>query len=285
MNGSITADEYRRSVWTPALSSILSIEEVKANWQFSLTAFDELLPLKNPWASLSSEAITKLNQITVLLQAGQPIQYIAGKAPFLNFWLKVSQDTLIPRPETEELVMHIGKRMSPSTVKRILDIGTGSGCIAIGLQHQFQQAEVWALEASEKAMAMAQINFKEHAPEVKLIWNNVLEDELPTGPFEVIVSNPPYIPWREFDSLDRRVTDFEPHLALFTPNDDPLIFYRVIVEAAKGRLNPNGVLAFETHFQYAEMVRNLVEEAGFFADLKADMQGLPRMVFASHRPF
>ncbi len=285
MNGSITADEYRRSVWTPALSSILSIEEVKANWQFSLTAFDELLPLKNPWASLSSEAITKLNQITVLLQAGQPIQYIAGKAPFLNFWLKVSQDTLIPRPETEELVMHIGKRMSPSTVKRILDIGTGSGCIAIGLQHQFQQAEVWALEASEKAMAMAQINFNEHAPEVKLIWNNVLEDELPTGPFEVIVSNPPYIPWKEFDSLDKRVTDFEPHLALFTPNDDPLIFYRVIVEAAKGRLNPNGVLAFETHFQYAEMVRNLVEEAGFFADLKADMQGLPRMVFASHRPF
>lgn len=285
MNGSITADEYRRSVWTPALSSILSIEEVKANWQFSLTAFDELLPLKNPWASLSSEAITKLNQITVLLQAGQPIQYIAGKAPFLNFWLKVSQDTLIPRPETEELVMHIGKRMSPSTVKRILDIGTGSGCIAIGLQHQFQQAEVWALEASEKAMAMAQINFNEHAPEVKLIWNNVLEDELPTGPFEVIVSNPPYIPWKEFDSLDKRVTDFEPHLALFTPNDDPLIFYRVIVEAAKGRLNPNGVLAFETHFQYAEMVRNLVEEAGFFADLETDMQGLPRMVFASQTPF
>lgn len=285
MNGSITADEYRRTVWTPALSSFLSQEEVKANWQYSLTAFDELLPLKNPWATLTQEAITKLNQIISLLQVGQPIQYIAGKAPFLNFWLKVSQDTLIPRPETEELVIQIGKRMTPSTVKRILDIGTGSGCIAIGLQQQFQQAEVWALEASEKAMTMAQVNFNEHAPGVKLMSINVLEDELPTGPFEVIVSNPPYIPWKEFDSLDKRVTDFEPHLALFTPNDDPLIFYRVIVEAAKGRLNPNGVLAFETHFQYAEMVRNLVEEAGFFADLKADMQGLPRMVFASHRPF
>lgn len=281
MNGSFTADEYRRTVWTPALSAYLSPQELSANWKFSISAFEVLLPLSNPFKRLSEIEYRQLGWIIEELKTGKPIQYIAEKAPFLHYWLKVNSCTLIPRPETEELVELIGKKMSGLSVNRIVDVGTGSGCIAIGLQDQFKEAEVFAVDVAEDTLEVAKMNFASFAPKIQPIRNNVLLDEFPAGYFDVIVSNPPYIPVNELELLDKRVADHEPHQALFTPDEDPLLFYRIITDQAKMHLSNNGILAFETHFQYAEEVRKLVADKGFKAELYHDMQGLPRMIIAA----
>lgn len=278
MNGSLTADDFRRLIWLPSLKAFLSKEEAQANWKFCLSAFSDLSSMNQPWSTPSAKQIALLNNIIEDLKQGNPVQYIAGKAPFLEFWLNVSPAVLIPRPETEELVLLVTQRMKGRQVAKILDLGTGSGCIAIGLKSRFPESTVIAADVSVDALKVAKENFDLLHLDITPFHLDVLGDSFPKEQFDLIVSNPPYIPISESTTLDSKVVDYEPELALFTPDNDPLLFYNIIAQKAKTRLSSHGMIAFETHFRYADSVLNLLQSLGYESELFSDMQGLPRIV-------
>ncbi len=254
--------------------------EAKACWRFVLEAFSNLNSLQNPWAVINEAQLQKLKALQDELLTGKPVQYLAEKAPFMHFWLKVTQAVLIPRPETEELVVLIKNLLIPEKVRSILDLGTGSGCIALGLHHYYKNAGITAVDASSEALMVARENFSTYAPEVKVLLLDLLTMEIPDEEFDIIVSNPPYIPLNERTTLSPRVSENEPSMALFVPNNDPLLFYRIIGSQAVKRLSSHGILAFETHFHYAEKVKSMLINLGFEAQVEKDMQGLQRMVWA-----
>jgi len=198
----------------------------------------------------SESELLKFFRVIRKLKQHMPIQYILGNTEFFGLRLKVNEHVLIPRPETEELVEWVLEEYkSQSTMLNILDIGTGSGCIAIALKKKMQKAEVYALDISEKALALAKENAKENKADIHFIHANILEPEafrhsiIPT--FQVIISNPPYITESEKEMMHKNVLDHEPHLALFVPENDPLLFYRRILSFAERNLSPGGTIFFE----------------------------------------
>lgn len=222
--------------------------------------------------------------IIARLNEGEPIQYITGKAPFMSLNLSVDKQTLIPRPETEELVDWMATAILDSgvTQPRILDIGTGSGCIALGLKHLIPHAEVHALDCSEEALKVAKRNSEETSLEVEfhftdiLIWR-MLYPALP--PFDFIVSNPPYVLESDAAEMSKNVLDYEPELALFVEDDDPLLFYEKIVDFAGIHLNKDGGLYFEIHEKKGGDVLALMAREGFIdLELKKDLQEKDRMI-------
>lgn len=240
----------------------------------------------------------QLQQLTVIeqrLRQHEPIQYVLGEAWFYNMKLFVDKHVLIPRPETEELVYWIindvkakgldvfqrGSADATSQLK-ILDIGTGSGCIALALKNEIPRAEVWGCDVSEEALNVARRNGSELDIRVDFQGVNILDDAqqklLPT--VDIIVSNPPYIPLKDKNSMHANVLNHEPHLALFVPDNDALKFYKAIAHFAKKRLHANGLLYFEIHEDLGEAVVALLESEGYQAELKKDMQGKERMVKA-----
>jgi release factor glutamine methyltransferase len=220
----------------------------------------------------------ELMEILEELKTGKPIQYILGETEFCGLKFLVNGHVLIPRPETEELVYWIKENISP--VSEILDIGTGSGCIAVALKHFLPDAEVYALDLSEKALEVAKENTFINNCEINFIKKDILKDKLSDLPqFDVIVSNPPYVTEMEKAQMHKNVLDFEPHSALFVPDDDPLLFYIRIVEIAKIKLNNECSLFFEVNEQYSTNVKNLLLEEGFrFVEVRKDLQGKERMV-------
>ncbi len=177
------------------------------------------------------------------LKTGKPVQYIIGHSNFYNLEIKVNKDVLIPRPETEELVDIIIKQNIGKTGLRILDIGTGSGCIAIALKKNLPKAEVFALDISEGALQIARQNAITHQTEITFIQMDVLDQEKwPTLPdFDIIVSNPPYVMESEKELMHKNVLEFEPNAALFVPEENPLLFYKSIIQFAKSRKNKNSI--------------------------------------------
>lgn len=232
---------------------------------------------------LEMDALQLLRWESVLsdLKKEKPIQYILGETEFYGLRFLVNENTLIPRPETEELVELIIDDSQKSKVGslKILDIGTGSGCIAISLAKNLLNAEVSAIDVSEKALETAKINAEINAVNVHFILKNILETEDLEEQYDIIVSNPPYVRNLEKSEIKPNVLEFEPHLALFVEDDDALLFYRKIAQLAKKHLSENGLLFFEINQYLGKQTVELLEEIGFKnISLKKDIYENDRMI-------
>ena len=237
----------------------------------------------NPNFELSDEEVEKWNTILVELQQEKPIQYITGEAWFYGLRFEVNENTLIPRPETEELVEFILKETSnfqlPASSLNILDIGTGTGCIPISLKANLPQANFSAIDVSEQALEVAKRNAASNKAEINFIQANILEVLDLNQNFDIIVSNPPYVRNLEKQEIKKNVLDYEPHLALFVEDTDALLFYRKIAQLALKNLSPNGLLFFEINQYLGKETVELLENLGFKnIELKKDIYGNDRMV-------
>ena len=246
----------------------------------------------NPDFEISDAAIEKWNAILAQLQQEKPIQYITREAWFYGLRFEVNENTLIPRPETEELVEWIiesQKSKVKSQKFEILDIGTGTGCIPISLKANLPHVNVSAIDVSEKALEVARRNAVSNKVEINFIQTNILEVEdlsqlqtpnfqLPTS-FDIIVSNPPYVRNLEKQEIKKNVLDYEPHLALFVEDTDALLFYRKIAQLALKNLSPKGLLFFEINQYLGKETVELLENLGFKnIELKKDIYGNDRMI-------
>lgn len=214
------------------------------------------------------------------LKAGEPIQYILGKGPFYGREFLVNEHTLIPRNETEELV-HLIIKENPQSGLKILDIGTGTGCIPISLDLEMKSPEVYGIDISEKALELAQKNGELLKSNVSFLKCDILNEMPKVGELDILVSNPPYVPEGEKSEMHRNVMDFEPELALFVPDEDPLLFYRVIAGKGKLLLKPGGKLYFEIHERFGSEVAELLTSLGY-QDVKLvrDLNGKERIASA-----
>jgi release factor glutamine methyltransferase len=229
--------------------------------------------------------VKAFDQALKLLLKGNPVQYVVGKALFCGLYFKVTPDVLIPRPETEELVYWILEHVD-HPAPCMLDIGLGSGCIGITLQKKIPTATVHGMEYSEAALRIARENAQAIVPDAAARF--IQADATDPGAwmalpqFDVIVSNPPYIPRSERMLMDDRVWKHEPELALFVPEEDPLIFFRAIAALSREKLNPHGLLFFECNTSQAIHVADIMREMGYKqVTLRADMSGNNRMVMGS----
>ena len=213
------------------------------------------------------------------LKKQMPVQYVLGEAEFFGLDFIVNESVLIPRPETEELVGWIIEEVQPDAV--MLDIGTGSGCIPISLKSNLPNADVYACDISSEALNVARLNAEKNNQQVTFFKMDILTETKADKKYHVIVSNPPYIPQQEIDSILPQVKDFEPHQALFVDNEDPLIFYRKIASYAKQHLYPGGKVFFELHQDYANDCLQMLIELDFVnVVLRKDLSGNDRMIKA-----
>jgi release factor glutamine methyltransferase len=242
--------------------------------------------IKNPHQLITKSSHLQINNHLQQLLQHKPIQYILGETWFYNMKLKVNEHVLIPRPETEELVEWVtttdDRRL---TTASILDIGTGSGCIAIALKKQLHAAVITAIDVSKDALTVAKENAATHNMHIEFLAFDFLNEakwkELPI--FDIIVSNPPYIPINEKEKLSKNVAAYEPGTALFVPNNNPLLFYEKIAAFGKEHLNYNGKIFVETHEKYAEETASIFKELKYgYVDSKKDMFGKDRMIMARY---
>jgi release factor glutamine methyltransferase len=233
---------------------------------------------------LTEEDEKAFNEILKPLLTQKPIQYIFGETEFYQLKFKVDEDVLIPRPETEELVDWIVQDYMGKRNIKFVDIGTGSGCIAISLAKNMIHPQAFAMDISNQALTVAEINAHELNVELHLLKADILEmtDVVVDENFNLIVSNPPYILREEAINMRQNVINFEPHTALFVTNNDPLQFYKAIADFALLNLQKEGNLYFETHENHNEQVKSMLAEKGF-ANIasKKDLQNKPRFVRAT----
>lgn len=245
--------------------------------------------------ALSSPAMDLLKKYTAELREGKPVQYVLHEAWFKGMKFYVDERVLIPRPETEELVDWVVEeaRDTPKGVLRTkhkartaLDIGTGSGCIAVALKKKLPELDVYACDASTDALAVARQNASAHHADIHFIHldflNNTQRNALP--PPDIIISNPPYIPLRDKKDMHLNVVQYEPAIALFVPDNDPLVFYAAIAAFGKEKLSGAGKIFAETHEALAAEARRLFTSLGFSAIIKKDMYGKDRMIKATLLP-
>ncbi len=230
-------------------------------------------------------AAGEIERLCAELTQGRPAQYVAGRCEFSGLSLLVREGVLIPRPETEELVMRIRKEYSGYGELRMLDVCTGSGAIALALSAAFPGSRVTGVDISDEALSVAQENGRRYGDAVCWLKADVLagpetwDPVLRCGNYDLVVSNPPYVPESDRCGMRPNVLDYEPALALFVADEDPLIFYRAIAGAFIGRLSDRGMLWFEIHERYAGQVCALLRQIGY-DDVTCfdDMNGKPRMV-------
>ena len=228
--------------------------------------------------------INDIDRIIAELREWRPVQYIIGVASFDDMDLEVSEGVLIPRPETEELVEWVASE-APHGAK-IVDVCTGSGCIAIALSRRVTKSSVWGIDISQDALAIARRNVAKYAPSVELVEGDALGDfsQLVDGEIDVVVSNPPYIPKSDSKLMRRNVTEHEPEIALFVEDSDPLLFYRSIARTALRVLRSGGKLYFEIYENFAtEMVDMLTTENYSNIVVREDFRAKQRMVCAEKR--
>ena len=230
-------------------------------------------------SELPDFAPQRVEDIIARLRRHEPLQYIVGSARFHGHRFKVTPAVLIPRPETEQLVDLIIDE-NPGSDLRVLDMGTGSGCIAISLARALKFATVDALDVSRDALAVARENAAALKVKVRLFESDMLAPQ-PPATYDIIVSNPPYICWSERETMDSNVKDYEPSAALFVPDNDPLLFYKAIAAYAAQSLGPGGRLYLEINQRFANEMRHLLDENGF-NDVRIidDSYGKPRFAAA-----
>jgi release factor glutamine methyltransferase len=222
----------------------------------------------------------QLNADFQRLLTGEPIQYILGEAPFYGRSFGVTRDTLIPRNETEELV-HLILKENPKSELRVLDLGTGTGCIPITLALELQEPEVYALDVSVQALAVACKNALQLGAQVQFIKGDLLGSIPNLALFDVLVSNPPYVPLRDQAEMHVNVLNFEPHLALFVPDADPLVFYRAIGVWGQQLLKQGGKLYLEIYENLADKLVQLLLSQGYEElRVRQDLNGKNRMLSA-----
>lgn len=251
-----------------------------------ITGWDRSRRVIHHDALLSEPQLERYTHCKEELLHGRPTQYVLGHAWFCGMRLQVDEHVLIPRPETEELVMEVKKMYADISTDRdhqfkMVDIGTGSGCIAIALKKYFPDWNVWAVDKYNGALAIAKTNAVLLDTEIHFVASDILKeaktDLLPA--FDLIISNPPYIPSEDKSAMDDRVLDHEPHDALFVTDNDPLQFYKAIIAFSEQHLLRGGMLFFETHELYAQEVAALLEANGFeHIVVKKDFQEKERIV-------
>jgi release factor glutamine methyltransferase len=246
-----------------------------------LTGFSRTEILVNKNTLFSNEQRHVIESFIEKLKKFVPIQYILGETEFYGLHFTVDESVLIPRPETEELVDWISTGNDRQASLSILDIGTGSGCIAISLKHEFKNSNVEAFDISEKALETARGNAERNKLPVSFMQVDILNVPEFEQKWDIIVSNPPYVTEQEKAQILPNVLDHEPHLALFVPDNDPLLFYRHIALFARKYLQPNGELYFEINRDYGQITVDLLSEMGFAnIELRKDISGNERMVKA-----
>ena len=245
--------------------------------------YDTIKLILNENELLPAPLFEQLDQIAFLINQHKPVQYILGFEEFMGIKFYVNESVLIPRPETEELVQWIVDDHKKQKNISIADIGTGSGCIAISLKKLMPHANVHAFDVSKAALDIAVKNAIHTQFEIHPHQLNILNEELPSR-FDVLVSNPPYVLESEKLQMRKNVLDYEPSLALFVPNDDPLLFYKRIVKIAEQQLNAMGVLYFEINESYANETQKLFSENTWHSpEIRNDIRGKARMLKAMKR--
>ena len=269
--------------FTTALQGVYDKEEVNC---FFYILCDFFLQYSRFEVSIALDTIVSAKNITVFekallrLKKQEPIQYILGTTEFYGLTFKVNEHTLIPRPETEELVDWVLSNLHDQDSELdILDIGTGSGCIAISLAKNIPTAKVSGLDISEKALEVAQENAVKNQVLVSFCKKDILRTTSLEKKYDVMVSNPPYVRQLEKKAMNANVLDYEPGIALFVPNEDPLLFYRKIAQLAMVSLQTRGWLYFEINEYLSKEMDVLLKEIGFAnIEIKKDFREVPRMI-------
>ncbi|MBO7307119.1 MAG: peptide chain release factor N(5)-glutamine methyltransferase [Alistipes sp.] len=228
--------------------------------------------------------ISDLEEIVRELREWRPVQYIIGVASFDDMELEVGEGVLIPRPETEELVEWIASEASADA--KIVDVCTGSGCIALALRRRVPKSKVWGIDISAEALAIARRNAEKYASDVLLVEGDALGDftKKVDAKVDVVVSNPPYIPLSDKKLMRRNVIDHEPQIALFVEDDDPLLFYRSIARTARQILSEGGKLYFEIYENFAHEMEDMLRTEGYAnIVVREDFRAKPRMICAQKR--
>ena len=277
--------KHYRDYFIQELTPLYEVGEAESFFYLILEAKHQLQRVDlalQPDLAFSESELKIWSFILEQLKKEIPIQYILGVTHFYGLEFEVNSAVLIPRPETEELVDWIVQKSKiknqKSTIK-ILDIGTGSGCIAIALAKNLSNAQVFALDVSEQALATAKTNAEKNQVQLSFIHQSILETEDLGQQFDVIVSNPPYV--RELEKLEikKNVLENEPHLALFVEDNDALIFYRKIAQLAQKNLNSEGQLYFEINQYLGQEMLDLLRKMGFKnCELRKDIYGNDRMI-------
>jgi release factor glutamine methyltransferase len=271
-----------------ALQKVYPLGEatVITDWVFEKIAKIKKTDLiKNPLQQVPPAVIEKLLEKQEQLLQHRPVQYVLEQASFYNLSFQVNDKVLIPRPETEELVhLVVNSWRFESKQISVLDIGTGCGCIAVSIKKNLPSAKVMALDISYDALEVASKNAITNKTNVQMTLFNFLDEsrwpELQL--FDIIISNPPYIPLKEKDALDKNVVNYEPHTALFVPDDNPLLFYEKIARFGRQHLNYNGKVYVETHENYTKEVAALFAKNYQQVLIKKDLMGKERMVVATY---
>lgn len=290
----MTIDEARKEI----TKSIGSIYEQGEAGNIAELLIESITKLPRPERiikrreSLSTSQTELLHSSIFRLQEHEPIQYVISEAWFGGMKFYVDRNVLIPRPETEELVEWVARELksqkSPKesfrTKVKVLDVGTGSGCIAIALKSKLPNIEMWACDVSDEALNIARMNADALNATIDFVPLNFLDPaqrkQLPG--VDVIVSNPPYIPINEKPEMKRNVVEFEPSTALFVPDNDPLIFYKAIADFGWEKLKKGGNMYAEVHESLGERIRELFLSKGYTVQLKKDLQGKDRMIKAAN---
>lgn len=263
------SDSYTANEIT-AITRILATE---------LLGFKEYIFFLKEDITLTKEQEDLLTTTLNELKKHKPIQYILGYEQFCGLWFKVNDSVLIPRPETNELVSWITDNCNGN--ERILDIGTGSGCIAISLAHKMPKSKITAWDISTKALEVAIENSKKNNVDIHFEQCDILSYKPGKKTFEIIVSNPPYIKECEKAEMESNVLDWEPSIALFVPDSNPLLFYRAIAEKALEMLTPDGCLYFEINRAHGTDICNMLAELGYRnIEMRKDFADNDRMVKA-----
>ncbi len=259
------------------------------DWVFEFVTGLKKWEILNNSSELKEPVAEQLKEFLKELLQHKPVQYVLNEAWFYKRRFYVDENVLIPRPETEELVEWIVNdvRSEKFNVRnknnfKIIDIGTGSGCIPVSIKRELPDSLVNAIDVSEKALQVAKRNSEEFNAEINFLQIDFLNENEwgRLEDYDIIISNPPYIPLREKEILSKNVTEFEPGIALFVENNNPYIFYEKISGFAFSHLKPNGEIYVEVHEEYANEVKNIFQQAGFSVTLKKDIYGKERMVKA-----
>lgn len=246
-----------------------------------ITGFSPAQIIVNKNTIFSDEQVKLVHSFVEKLKNNEPLQYVTGKTEFFGLKIITKPGVLIPRPETEELIEWIMQSLDRSHNYDMLDIGTGSGCIALALKSVFENAYVCAMDISDEALKIANENARALNLKIRFLQGNALQMPEEKSRWDIIVSNPPYIPLAEKNEMDSAVVDFEPHQALFVHDNDPLLFYRRIAEYAFSALKVNGLLFFEIHRDFGQQCVAMLHETGFTnVELRRDISGNDRMIKA-----
>ena len=265
----IYSDQEAASVSTIILEDVFGITKLKR--------------LSNPEKEFNSTDLLRLTDFIKRLLNHEPVQYVSGIAHFMDLKLEVNSNVLIPRPETEELLQWIIDDFLNSTkTVKVLDIGTGSGCIALALKKYLKSSEVYALDKSKNALNLAINNAKKNQLEVYFIHDDILFlSSKQLLKFDIIVSNPPYVLLSEKKLMNKNVLEHEPHLALFVDDYDPILFYKAIADYSLNNLNSKGLLYFEINEKYGEEIKIMLLNLNFInIELRKDFFGKDRFIKA-----